>query len=53
MGLCLHVQVVALLYYLTSYYPGGTSSVRFVLGMAGSAAGSCFSAASALLCGGK
>jgi hypothetical protein len=37
-------QVVALAYYLTSYFPGGTSSVRFLLSMFGSAAGQCLSA---------
>jgi hypothetical protein len=35
-------QVVALLYYLTSYYPGGTDTVRWVLGMFGSAVTRCF-----------
>jgi hypothetical protein len=37
-------QVLALAYYLTSYFPGGTSSVRFLLSMAASAAGQCLSA---------
>lgn len=50
---CSGLQVVALLYYLTSYYPGGTSSVRYMLGIFGSAAGSCFSGVSALVFGGK
>lgn len=50
---CSGLQVVALLYYLTSYYPGGTSSVKFVLGMFGSAASSCFSGATTLIFGGK
>lgn len=36
------LQVVALLYYLTSYYPGGTDTVRWVLGMFGSAVTRCF-----------
>lgn len=37
------LQVVALLYYLTSYYPGGTDSVRWVLGVFWSATTRCFS----------
>lgn len=36
------LQVVALLYYLTSYYPGGTESVRWFLSMFYSAATRCF-----------
>ncbi|KAI8467688.1 MAG: Got1/Sft2-like family-domain-containing protein [Monoraphidium minutum] len=36
------LQVVALLYYLTSYYPGGTDSVRWFLSMFASAASRCF-----------
>lgn len=51
--LCSGLQVVALLYYLTSYYPGGTSSVKFMLSMFGSAASSCFSTCSALVFGSK
>eukprot|EP00882_Tetradesmus_deserticola_P020687 GHRQ01022351.1.p1 GENE.GHRQ01022351.1~~GHRQ01022351.1.p1 ORF type:complete len:240 (+),score=89.54 GHRQ01022351.1:175-894(+) len=51
--LCSGLQVVALLYYLTSYYPGGTSSVKFMLSMFGSAASSCFSTCSTLVFGGK
>ncbi|KAF8062925.1 SFT2 [Scenedesmus sp. PABB004] len=50
---CSALQVVALLYYLTSYYPGGTSSVRYVLSMFGSMFGSCASSCGALLFGGK
>jgi hypothetical protein len=51
--LCSGLQVVALLYYLTSYYPGGTSSVKFMLSMFGSAASSCFSTCSTLVFGSK
>jgi hypothetical protein len=51
--LCSGLQVVALLYYLTSYYPGGTSSVKFMLSMFGSAASSCFNTCSALVFGVK
>ncbi len=36
------LQIVALLYYLTSYYPGGTDSVRWILSMFGSACTRCF-----------
>lgn len=50
---CSALQVVALLYYLTSYYPGGTSSVKFLLSMFSSAASSCFSTCSTLVFGGK
>lgn len=35
------VQVVALLYYVTSYFPGGTQGLRFALGMVGRAIVSC------------
>lgn len=49
--LCSVLQVVALLYYLTSYYPGGTSSVKFLLSMFGSAAGTCFSSCTAMMFG--
>ena len=49
--LCSVLQVVALLYYLTSYYPGGTSSVKFMLSMFGSAAGSCFSSCTGMIFG--
>jgi hypothetical protein len=50
---CSGLQVVALLYYLTSYYPGGTGSVKFLLTMFGSAASSCFSACTTLVFGAK
>ncbi|KAG2489053.1 hypothetical protein HYH03_012489 [Edaphochlamys debaryana] len=30
---CSGLQVVALLYYLMSYFPGGASGVKFMLGM--------------------
>lgn len=30
-------QVVALLYYLTSYFPGGAQGMKFMLGMASTA----------------
>ena len=36
------LQVVALAYYLTSYYPGGTDSVRWVLTTLGSGVTRCF-----------
>lgn len=49
--LCSVMQVVALLYYLTSYYPGGTSSVKFMLSMFGSAASSCFSSCTGVMFG--
>lgn len=48
---CSVLQVVALLYYLTSYYPGGTSSVKFMLSMFSSAAGSCFSSCTGMMFG--
>mmetsp|Transcript_30621 Transcript_30621/g.78163 ORF Transcript_30621/g.78163 Transcript_30621/m.78163 type:complete len:238 (-) Transcript_30621:330-1043(-) len=47
--LCSGLQVVTLLYYLMSYFPGGTSGVRFVLGLFGQAAMSCFASLQALL----
>jgi hypothetical protein len=47
--LCSGLQVVALAYYLTSHYPGGTDSVRFMLRMFGSAASSCFSSCAGML----
>jgi hypothetical protein len=50
--LCSALQVVALLYYLTSHYPGGTSSVKFMLGMFGSAASSCFRSCAGVVFGG-
>lgn len=43
------VQVVALLYYLMSYFPGGTQGVRFMLGLLYSAVWGCFSSAKKLL----
>jgi hypothetical protein len=49
--LCSVLQVVALLYYLTSYYPGGTSSVKFLLSMFGSAASTCFSSCTGMIFG--
>jgi hypothetical protein len=48
---CSVLQVVALLYYLTSYYPGGTSSVKFMLSMFGSAASTCFSSCTGVMFG--
>lgn len=36
------LQIVALAYYLAAFYPGGTDSVRWVLGMFGSAVTNCF-----------
>ena len=36
------MQVVALLYYLMSYFPGGTSGVKFMLGLFYQAATRCF-----------
>lgn len=38
-------QVVALLYYILSYFPGGATGVRFVLGLFYNAALSCLGAA--------
>ena len=40
-----HTQIVALLYYVLSYFPGGTAGVRFAVGMLGSTLFSCFGAA--------
>jgi hypothetical protein len=37
------LQAVALAYYFASFYPGGTDSVKWVLGMCGSGLGRCFS----------
>jgi hypothetical protein len=39
-------QVVTLLYYLLSYFPGGSSGLKFMLTMLGNAVSSCFSSAS-------
>ena len=36
------VQVLALLYYIMSYFPGGTQGMQFALSMAGRAILSCF-----------
>jgi hypothetical protein len=36
-------QVVALLYYLSSYFPGGAQGVKFMLQLAYTAAGSALS----------
>lgn len=46
---CSGLQVVALLYYLLSYFPGGTTGVRFVLGLFGQAVMSCFASVQALV----
>lgn len=40
---CCGIQVVALLYYLLSYFPGGTASMRYIGYMVWSAVTSCFS----------
>lgn len=42
-------QVLALLYYLASYVPGGTQSVQWVLRMVGKGCFSCFRSASGAL----
>ena len=39
---CSGLQVIALLYYSASYFPGGTTGVKFILNMAWSAVTSCF-----------
>ena len=39
----LPLQVVSLLYYLMSYFPGGTQGVKFMLGLFWQALQSCFS----------
>ncbi len=41
-GLPVAWQVVALLYYMISYFPGGTNGVKFILKMAVGAAAQCF-----------
>ena len=46
---CSGLQVVALLYYLTSYFPGGTSSVKFMLSLFYSAVVQCFGAVQAAI----
>lgn len=38
-------QIVALLYYALSYFPGGTAGVRYISYMLWSAVSSCFSGA--------
>lgn len=43
------VQVVTLLYYLMSYFPGGTNGVRFMLNLFGQALMSCFGGVQKLL----
>ena len=40
---CSGLQVVALLYYVLSYFPGGAQGVKFMLNMFVSAVTSCFS----------
>jgi hypothetical protein len=39
---CSGLQVVALLYYSASYFPGGTAGVKFILNMVWIAVSSCF-----------
>ena len=39
------VQVVALAYYIMSYFPGGAQGMQFALSMAGRAILSCFGSA--------
>jgi hypothetical protein len=41
MPLLLWQQVVALLYYMVSYFPGGTNGVMFILKMAAGAFAQC------------
>lgn len=41
--LCSGLQVVAMLFYILSYFPGGASGVKFVLSMLANAVMSCFS----------
>lgn len=36
------LQIVALMYYLAAFYPGGTDSVKWILSWVGSAVSSCF-----------
>jgi len=48
---CSAAQVVALLYYVMSYFPGGTAGVKFVLGMMYRTATSCFSSGSRAILG--
>ncbi|KAL6755433.1 Got1/Sft2-like family-domain-containing protein [Haematococcus lacustris] len=40
--ICSGLQVVTLLYYLMSYFPGGTQGVKLLLGLFGQAVMSCF-----------
>ncbi len=40
---CSGAQVVALLYYIMSYFPGGAQGVKFMLGLFYNALSSCFS----------
>ncbi len=42
-GSCACEQMVALLYYTLSYFPGGTMGVRFVLQLFSGACMQCFS----------
>lgn len=42
-GPCSAMQMVALLYYTLSYFPGGTVGVRFVLQLFSGACMQCFS----------
>ena len=42
--LCSGLQMVALLYYILSYFPGGAQGVKFMLTMFANAVASCFGA---------
>ncbi|KXZ42015.1 hypothetical protein GPECTOR_222g483 [Gonium pectorale] len=47
--LCSGLQVVALMYYLMSYFPGGASGVKFMLGLFYQAAMRCFASVYAMI----
>ncbi|EFJ47552.1 hypothetical protein VOLCADRAFT_61248 [Volvox carteri f. nagariensis] len=47
--LCSGLQVVALLYYLMSYFPGGANGVKFMLGLFYQAALRCFNSVYAMV----
>jgi len=48
---CSAAQVVALLYYIMSYFPGGTAGVKYVLVMASRTASACFAKGGRLILG--
>lgn len=46
---CSGLQVVALLYYVTSYFPGGSRAVKFLLSLFYQAVLSCFGTIQAMV----